>query len=90
MTAQIVPELNAPQLYDATKKYVLSPPQEQAMKNWKATAEIAHRKHDQQAFSNAHHQWFLACRQAVKDNGWPLNTAICDYDKNIVRGKDAR
>lgn len=88
MFAQFMPSPDTQPL-DTTSKYILTVPQEQAMKNWKAVAENAMKKRNHELFSKAHHEWFLACREAVKADGFPV-TAFCDYQRNVIRGKDAK
>ena len=88
LSAQVIPSAT-PLPSDATKVYVVTPAQRLAMSNWKASAEIAHRKHDHEAFARAHREWWDACQLARVDNKLPV-TAVCDYEKNIIRGKDAR
>ena len=74
---------------DTTKEYAISTAERLNLNNQKASAEIALRKHDHEAFSKAHHAWWDACQVARVDNKLPA-TAVCDYERNIIRGRDAR
>jgi len=87
MAAQVITSPVLP--LDTTKQYAISPAQQQEMRNWKNVAENARKKHDHEGFSKAHHAWWAACQADIKAHGFP-QTAVCDFEKNQIRGKDAQ
>jgi hypothetical protein len=74
---------------DQTPKYVISPVEQRSMTILSDAYNKAHAQHQHERGSEIHHKFWQVCQQAIKESGLP-QTAACDIEKGIVRGKDSK